>query len=117
MVAHYRPPEPTTGTHFAILFHASASEENLCSEASFCLGRTSLPRDPLLAGGELVRSPEEDFGRQVPAQFAAEGALNGDGLKWEFIPPGRHIATASLASDDEALPTSAHLEHASMIGK
>ena len=29
MVAHYRPPEPTTGTHFAILFHASASEEKI----------------------------------------------------------------------------------------
>jgi hypothetical protein len=28
-VAHYRPPEPTTGTHFAILFHASASEEKI----------------------------------------------------------------------------------------
>src|ERR1017187_6103169 len=96
VVAHYRPPEPTTGTHFAILFHASASEENLSSEASFCLGRTSLPRDPLLAGGELVRSPEEDLSGKVPAQFATKGALNGDGLKGEFPDAGWNVAAASL---------------------
>ena len=117
MVAHYRPPEPTTGTHFAILFHASASEENLCSEASFCLGRTSLPRDPLLACDELVGETEKSFEGQVPAQFATEGARNGNGLKWKFLDARRHIAAASLASDDEALPTSGHLEHASMIGE
>jgi hypothetical protein len=35
VVAHYRPPEPTTGTHFAILFHASASEEKLSFGGEF----------------------------------------------------------------------------------
>ena len=116
MVAHYRPPEPTTGTHFAILFHASASEENLSSEASFCLGRTSLPRDPPLVNHELVRSPEEDFSGKVKAQFTTEWALNGDGLKGELPDAGWNVAAASLACDDEALPISGHLEHASMIG-
>jgi hypothetical protein len=35
VVAHYRPPEPTTGTHFAILFHASASEEKISFGGEF----------------------------------------------------------------------------------
>jgi hypothetical protein len=70
-----------------------------------------------LASDELVRSPEEDLSGKVPAQLAAEGALNGDGLERKFIPTRRHIATAFLAGDDEALPTSGHLEHDSMIGK
>src|ERR1019366_814321 len=99
VVAHYRPPEPTTGTHFAILFHASASEENLSSESSFCLGRTSLPRDPLLAGGELVGETEKSFGGQVPAQFATEGTLNGDGLKGELPDAGWNVAMAPFADD------------------
>jgi hypothetical protein len=71
----------------------------------------------LLAGGELVRPTEKNFGGQVPAQFAAKRALNGDGLKGELPDAGWNVAAASLASDDEALPISGHLEHASMIGK
>ena len=66
---------------------------------------------------ELVRSPEEDFRGQVSAQLAAEGALDRDGLKRKFFPTGRHIAAASLAGHHEGLPTSGHLEHASIIGK
>jgi hypothetical protein len=49
----------------------------------------------------LVWPTEENFGGEVPAQFAAEGALDRDGLKRKFIPPGRHIAAAPLALDDE----------------
>jgi len=66
---------------------------------------------------ELIRSPEEDLRWKVPAQLAAEGALNRDGLKGELPDAGRHVAAASLACDDEALSISGHLEHASMIGK
>jgi hypothetical protein len=66
---------------------------------------------------EIVWSPEEDLSGKVPAQFATEGALNRDGLKGELPDARSNIATASLASDDEALPISEHLEHASMIGK
>ena len=53
----------------------------------------------LLARVELVRATEEDLRWQVPAKFFAVGALGGDGLKWEFIPPGRHDArgTRNLA--------------------
>jgi hypothetical protein len=35
VVAHYRPPVPTTGTHFAILFHTSASEEKVSFGGEF----------------------------------------------------------------------------------
>jgi hypothetical protein len=42
----------------------------------------------LMAGGELVRSPVEDLRRKVPAHFATEGALDVDGLKWEFLDAG-----------------------------
>jgi hypothetical protein len=52
----------------------------------------------------LVGATEEDLGGQVPAQFATEGALNGDGLEREFISPGRHIAAALLAREDEDSP-------------
>jgi hypothetical protein len=64
----------------------------------------------------LVWSPEEYLRRQVPALFATERALNGDGLKREFLDARWNIASASLACDDEALPISGHLEHVSMIG-
>jgi hypothetical protein len=66
---------------------------------------------------ELVRPTEEDLSGKVTAQFATEGALNGDGLKGE-IPNARwNVAAASLACDDEAFPISGHLEHANMIGE
>jgi hypothetical protein len=58
---------------------------------------------PLLAGDELVRSPEEDLRWQVPAQFAAQGTLDCDRLKGEFLPARRHVSAASLAGDDEGL--------------
>jgi hypothetical protein len=52
----------------------------------------------------LVRPTEENFGRQVPAQFAAEGALDGDGLKGEFPDAGMHVAAAPFALHDEGFP-------------
>ena len=56
---------------------------------------------PLLPNYELVGSPEEDLGGEVPPQFAAQGAINGDGLERELLPPGRHVAAAAFASDHE----------------
>jgi hypothetical protein len=53
---------------------------------------------------ELVSTTEEDLRRQVPAQFAAEGASDGDRLEGELLPPGGHIAAAPLALHDEGLP-------------
>ena len=35
MIEHYRPPKPTTGTHFAILFHTSAPEEKISFGGEF----------------------------------------------------------------------------------
>jgi len=66
-------------------------------------GRTSPASAPLLASDKLVWSPEEDLRGQVPAQFTAKWTLDGDRLKRKFIPARRHIAAASLASDDEGL--------------
>src|SRR5580704_10112558 len=37
---------------------------------------------------ELVRSPEEHLSGKVTAQFATEGALNGDGLKGKLPDAG-----------------------------
>jgi hypothetical protein len=53
---------------------------------------------------QIIGSAEEDFRRQVPAQFAAEGALDWDGLKREFLYAGRHIAAATLAGHNENFP-------------
>jgi hypothetical protein len=47
VVAHYRPPEPTTGTRLTILFHTSAFEEELSfggeflSATEFCESETT----------------------------------------------------------------------------
>ena len=56
---------------------------------------------PPVAGDELVRPTEEDLRWQVPARFAAEGALNSDGLKGELPDAGWNVAAAPLACDDE----------------
>jgi len=57
-----------------------------------------------LPGDQLVRTTEEDLGGKVPAQLAAEGALDGDGLKWKVVPASGHIAAAFLALHDEGFP-------------
>ena len=66
---------------------------------------------------KLVGVTEDDFTRAVLPEFAAQWALDGDGLKGEFLSTGGDIAAALLARDDERLPISGHWEHASMIGK
>jgi len=71
----------------------------------------------LLAGDELVRSPKEDFARQVPAKLAAEGASDGDRLEGELLPPRRNIAAAPLAGYDEGLATRRSREHENSIGE
>jgi hypothetical protein len=40
----------------------------------------------LLSGDKTVRPTEEDLKGKVPAQFAAQGTLNGDGLERKFLP-------------------------------
>jgi hypothetical protein len=52
----------------------------------------------------LVWPTKEDLGGKVPAQLAAKGALDRDGLKWKVVPASGHIAAAPLASDDEQFP-------------
>jgi hypothetical protein len=71
----------------------------------------------LLAVYESIRSPEEDLRRQVPAQLAAEGALDGDGLKGEFPQAGGNVAAAPFAGDHEGFAISGYREHASIIGE
>jgi hypothetical protein len=58
----------------------------------------------LLASDKLVWFSEKDLCRQVPAQFAAERALDGDGLKGEFIPTGRNVTTTAFAGHHEQSP-------------
>jgi hypothetical protein len=61
-----------------------------------------LPGDaPVLSCHQLVKSPEGDLRRQVPTQFAAEGALDGNGLKGELPDAGWNVAAASLACHHE----------------
>jgi hypothetical protein len=52
---------------------------------------------------ELVRPTEEEFGRQVPTQFATEMALHGDGMKGKFPDAGWNVAAAPLAGHHECL--------------
>jgi hypothetical protein len=54
-------------------------------------------------GYQMVRPSEKNFGGQVPAKFATEGALNGDGLKRELPDAGWNVAAALLARDNEGL--------------
>jgi hypothetical protein len=60
-------------------------------------GRTLTAPSPVLINHELVKSSEEDLRWKVPAQFATEGTLNGDGLKEELPDAGWNVAAASLA--------------------
>jgi hypothetical protein len=46
---------------------------------------------------------EEDFGGQVPVQFATEGALDGDGLEREFFDAGWNVEAAPLACHHEGI--------------
>ena len=52
----------------------------------------------------LSFSPLEDLRWQVPAQFAAQGALDGDGLERELPDAEWHVAVAPFARDDELSP-------------
>ena len=66
---------------------------------------------------KLVRPSEEDFGGQVPAKFAAEGTLDGDGLERKFLPASGHIAAAFFAGDHEGLAARRRWEHGNIIGE
>jgi hypothetical protein len=52
----------------------------------------------------VVRTAQVDLRRQVPAQLAAEGALDRDRLEGEFLPTGGHIAAAALTGDYKQSP-------------
>ena len=55
MVAHYRPPVPTTGTHIVILFHTSASEEKLSFGGEF-LSATTFCESEMTEGVLILNS-------------------------------------------------------------
>jgi hypothetical protein len=59
----------------------------------------------------LVGFSEEDLGGEVPAQFAAQGTLDVDGLEREFPQAGWHVAAALLAGDDEGFAGRWRWEH------
>jgi hypothetical protein len=66
---------------------------------------------------ELVRATEEHFGGQVPAHLAAQAALNGDGLKREFLDAGWNVAAALLAGHLEGFAACGRWEHGNIIGE
>jgi hypothetical protein len=61
---------------------------------SYHLCTTQHASGPLLASDEAIRATEEEFRGQVPTQFAAQGALDGDGLEREFPDAGWNVAAA-----------------------
>jgi hypothetical protein len=63
----------------------------------------------------LVRSPEENLSGQVPPQFAAEGALDHDGLEREFLRPGGNSPVTVFAGDDELLAFLHHEPHGRIV--
>jgi hypothetical protein len=52
----------------------------------------------------MIRPPQQDLRGQVSAPFATERANNHKWLKRKHIYPGRYIAPASLALDNEQFP-------------
>jgi hypothetical protein len=83
-----------------------------------CRGLQRLPPSgSLILNHQLVRSSEKNLRGQVPPLFAAQGTIYRYGLKGELSEPGRHIAAASLARDNNGLSISRHLEHVLMIGE
>ena len=51
----------------------------------------------------MVWTAEEDLAWPVLPEFTAEGAFDRDGLERKSLSPGRHVASAALAGDDEGL--------------
>jgi hypothetical protein len=68
--------------------------------------QTDLPhrRAPALSPQQLVWPIEEDLRGQVPAQFAAEGTLDGDRLERAFPDAGWNVAAAPFAGDHKLSP-------------
>ena len=52
----------------------------------------------------MMRLAQKHLRGQVPAQLAAQGALDRDRLERELPDAGRHIAAAPFAGDDELSP-------------
>jgi hypothetical protein len=82
-----------------VLFESGISEA-LVQVGGICRRYSLSTASPTLHY-ELVRATQEDLGGAVPAQFAAEGALDRDGLKWEFLDARGNIAAAHFAGHDE----------------
>jgi len=73
VVAHYRPPVPTTGTHLAILVLTSASEEKYPSGASFRLQGIQKPLDD--HGVHIMKSAHKLRYAQEECAFSLESAV------------------------------------------
>jgi len=51
----------------------------------------------------MMRHPEDNLRREIPAQFAAQWAGDHNGLERECCYTGRHVPPASFALDHEPL--------------
>ena len=96
--------------------HAQSRPSPIDYGACVRQGQASPTPGPLLLNHELVRSSEEDLRWQIPALFAAQGAIYRYGLKGELSDARRHIAVTSLTPDNECLAARGCREHASIIG-
>ena len=83
-----RPPVRYRQASSETALFESGFLESLVQVVSIYSRNSSAASDPLLTGDGLVRSPEEHLRGAVPAQFATDGALDRDGLKWEFLDAG-----------------------------
>jgi hypothetical protein len=52
----------------------------------------------------VIRPPQQNLGRQVPALLPTEGAGDHERLERKLLYPGWDIAPASLALDNEEFP-------------
>jgi len=83
-------PDPNPARSPILLnFMMVSSPVEMTAEMCSASGKPKNPEGtpgPPLVNHKLVRPTEEDFGGQVPTQFAAEWALDGYGLERKFIP-------------------------------
>lgn len=106
-----------TGRTFIYSAARSAFSRHAAKNIFPAAGEVLPASSPLLVNDELVWTPEEDLGWPVLTEFAAQGTLDGDGLEWELLAAGGHVAAAPFALHDECFPASRGWEHDDRIGE
>lgn len=92
MVAHYRPLVPTTGTHFAILFHTSASEEKVSFGGEF-LSATEFCESEMTEGVLILNWSYTHLSK---IHVGIDESLFHDGGSALLVPPFRYLKRRAL---------------------